>query len=116
MPESDARPAAPLPTPPALPVPAVPTPTVVVCGCCGAADPRLPAQLRALIRSTAGPVVTLDVGALRSVDLATVDALARLQLLAVGLGAKLRLRAPSPQLSALLGLAGLADILPGGPG
>lgn len=119
VPQSDARPDAPppaVPVPVTPPAPKAPSPAVVVCACCGAADPRLPGQLRALVRSGAGPVVILDVGALRSVDLVTVDALARLQLLARGLGARLRLRGPSKELTALLDLAGLADIVPGEPG
>jgi anti-anti-sigma regulatory factor len=44
-------------------------------------------------------------------DLATIDGLARLQLTARRLGRRVRLRDPSPALSELLDLFGLADVL-----
>lgn len=69
------------------------------------------ARLSRLLR--AGRVVTCDVAALTEPDLATVDALARLQLAAGRTGARLRLRAVPAALRELLELAGLAGLLPG---
>jgi hypothetical protein len=45
-------------------------------------------------------------------DLATVDALARLQLTALRLGRRIRLRSASTELQQFLDFAGLADVLP----
>jgi hypothetical protein len=49
-------------------------------------------------------------------DLATVDVLARLQLYAHRRGLAVRVRNPSPRLTALFELVGLADLLIGEPG
>jgi len=56
--------------------------------------------------------VIVDVGALTELDLATVDALARLQLTARRLGAVIELRNASRDVIELLAFAGLADVLP----
>ncbi|WP_455352867.1 STAS domain-containing protein [Streptomyces sp. SYSU K217416] len=70
--------------------------------------PRLCERLRELLHDCPGAgVVDCDVGALTSPDLATVDALARLQLTARRMGGRIRLRRPSGRLRALLGLVGL---------
>ena len=53
------------------------------------------------------PPLHCDAAALTAVDLATVDALARLALTARRMGARLVVRNASPQLRALLELAGL---------
>jgi anti-anti-sigma regulatory factor len=53
----------------------------------------------------------VDASALPGDDLAVVDRLARLQLAARRLGGEVRLRAPAPDLLALLRLVGLADVL-----
>ena len=53
---------------------------------------------------------------LRPPDLALVGALARLQLAALRLGCSIRLRAPCPELRALLDLVGLAELVVGAPG
>ena len=45
-------------------------------------------------------------------DVATVDALARLQLVAKRLGCRLRLRNASAELVELVAFMGLADVLP----
>jgi len=55
--------------------------------------------------------VIVDVGALTELDLATVDALARLQLTARRLGAVIELRNASRDVIELLAFAGLADVL-----
>jgi hypothetical protein len=53
----------------------------------------------------------------RSVDMALIDALARLQLTARRLGCRIRLENVHPHLSALLVLSGLGDLLAAdGPG
>jgi ABC-type transporter Mla MlaB component len=79
--------------------------------------PRLCEELRRLLRDDGpgdGPPcdVYCDVGGLAQVNLATVDALARLHLTARRHGSRLRLMDPGPELLALLnlvGLPGLAD-------
>jgi anti-anti-sigma regulatory factor len=61
-------------------------------------------------------VIPCDVNALDA-DLSTVDALARLQLLARRAGREVRLQNASPELWALLSLVGLDEVLcvePGG--
>ncbi len=49
-------------------------------------------------------------------DVSSVDALARLQLAARRLGCSIRLRDPCPELSALLDLVGLREVVTGAPG
>jgi anti-anti-sigma regulatory factor len=58
-----------------------------------------------------GAAVTVDLAALTDVDLATVDALARLHLTATRAGGRLRLRNVPPPLAELLALAGLTAVL-----
>ena len=60
--------------------------------------------------------VVCDVSAVGEPDLATVDALARMQLTAALLGHRMVLRDAAPELRQLLDLAGLADVLPSLPG
>jgi hypothetical protein len=60
-------------------------------------------------------VLTCDVGGLVA-DLATVDLVSRLALTARRDGCHLRLRRVSPELGALLHLAGLDAVLMAGPG
>lgn len=57
-------------------------------------------------------LVVCDVGALTDPDLATVDALARLQLTARRLGGRVQVRRPCPELQSLLALAGLSEVVP----
>jgi hypothetical protein len=56
-------------------------------------------------------LLTCDVAALTEADLATVDDLARLQLIARRLGMTVRLRDASRELRELLDLAGLGDVV-----
>jgi ABC-type transporter Mla MlaB component len=63
-----------------------------------------------LLRSRGG-VVACDLSRVLAPDIAAVDALARLRLTAMRLGAPLRLRPISPQLDGLLRLAGLERAL-----
>ena len=60
-----------------------------------------------LLQRVAGGVVACDLRAVAAPDIATVDALARLRLSAVRLGASLRLCPLSPQLRDLLRWSGL---------
>ncbi|MER5947280.1 STAS domain-containing protein [Streptomyces sp. NPDC001904] len=90
---------------------------VVVAGPIRPADvPELCARVRAARRSDgrdggdAGDIVC-DVSGVTATDLATVDALARMQLAARRAGGRIRLRDPSPQLALLLRLTGLGDAL-----
>jgi len=57
-------------------------------------------------------LVICDVGALTNPDLATVDALARLQLIARRLGGQVQVRHPCDALQSLLALAGLSEVVP----
>ncbi|WP_223281328.1 STAS domain-containing protein [Streptomyces antnestii] len=72
--------------------------------------PQLCDQVRAACARAPGRHVVCDVSAVSSADLATVDALARMQLAARRAGSGLRLRDPSPALSALLQLVGLPGL------
>jgi len=57
-------------------------------------------------------VVVVEVRAITKPDLATVEALSRLQVSVHGLGCTIRLRNASPELKELLGLCGLTAALP----
>ncbi|MFC3578449.1 STAS domain-containing protein [Streptomyces yaanensis] len=74
---------------------------------------RLGDDVQGLLEATGAGVVVLDVGALRPVQLATIDVLARLQLAARRAGGRIRLRDPAPALRALLDLVGLTFELEG---
>jgi len=62
-------------------------------------------------RRTAEPFIC-DVGAVAEPDADTIDALARLQLAAVRLGARFRFSRACDELRDLLALTGLTDVLP----
>jgi hypothetical protein len=57
-------------------------------------------------------VVICDVGGVEDPDAVTVDALARLQLIARRLGRRLRFRHPCDELLDLVALMGLAGVVP----
>ncbi|MER6154925.1 STAS domain-containing protein [Streptomyces sp. NPDC001868] len=65
-------------------------------------------DVRALLDATGAGAVICDVGGIGPPGLATIDALARMQLAARRAGGRVRLRDPDPALSALLHLVGLA--------
>lgn len=76
---------------------------------------HVPALCRRLLRLLDdGDVraVVCDVTGVTRADAVTVEALARLQLTAKRRGGALTLRGVGPQLTCLLALAGLADVLP----
>jgi ABC-type transporter Mla MlaB component len=76
--------------------------------------PSLCESVRALIdRADGGPIVC-DVAAVTEPDACTVDALARMQLVARTLGGRIVLRAAGEDLEELLELVGLAGALPDG--
>ena len=78
----------------------------------GKADiPDLCEQLAALLRESGAAVVICDVAAVTEVDAVMVDLVARLQLTAMRLGRRLRLRQPSGRLVALLTLTGLRSVV-----
>ena len=56
--------------------------------------------------------IDCDVSGITEPDAVTLEALARLQLIAQRLGTSIRLANASPQLVDLLTLAGLTDVLP----
>ena len=72
---------------------------------------RLTDRLRASLRASAAGTVVCDVAGLVEVDMAAVDALARLALVARRDGRRLRLRGASPALRELIALSGLAGVL-----
>ncbi|HEV7881942.1 MAG TPA: hypothetical protein VGO81_00140 [Solirubrobacteraceae bacterium] len=91
--------------------PPSPQPVWVIAGPLAAGDAAdLCERLRAVLASSDAAVVVCDVGGLPA-DIATVDALARLQLTARRLGGRIELRSGSPQLDGLLAFVGLADVL-----
>jgi ABC-type transporter Mla MlaB component len=68
-------------------------------------------RLRRCLSSCASDVVVCDVCTLTDPDLDTVDALARLQLIARRQGAQIVLRNAPPELKELLAFAGLDDVV-----
>ncbi|MGC0418837.1 STAS domain-containing protein [Embleya sp. AB8] len=79
-----------------------------VAGLCG--------RLLGLLREHSVDPFPCDVSALTPPDLAVIEALARLQLSARGVGRRIRLRGAGAELRDLLTLTGLDGILPAGPG
>ncbi len=74
--------------------------------------PGLCAELEALLAHTPGAAVDCDVGGVVRPDLALVEAIARLGLVARRAGdVELRLRNVPPELGALLDLVGLTDVV-----
>ena len=76
--------------------------------------PALCERVRVALVGSGSKLVVCDVGALADPDCVAVDALARLQLTVGRLGGRLRLRAVSPELRALLCFVGLVEIVGGG--
>lgn len=72
---------------------------------------RLARRALRLLRSGDAYRVVCDVGAISAPDAVTIDALARLQLVAHRLGKELLLRRAASELCELLALAGLSDVL-----
>jgi ABC-type transporter Mla MlaB component len=86
---------------------------LVVRGRIGRADgTALCERARVLLDGRDAGLVVCDVGALTDADLATVDALARLQLTARRVGSKVWLRHASSELRELLALVGLVGAIP----
>ncbi len=73
--------------------------------------PGLSDRVCALLSGQRGCVVYCDVRDVTP-DAATIDALARLQLVAGRNGCQVRLRGASPELLELVAFLGLADVLP----
>ncbi|MFG2675600.1 STAS domain-containing protein [Streptomyces sp. NBC_00341] len=74
--------------------------------------PRLCAELEAVLAASDAAVVDCDVGGLERADLAAVEAIARLSLVARRSGGRrLRLCGTPPELRLLIDLVGLADVL-----
>ncbi|MFE7479960.1 STAS domain-containing protein [Streptomyces sp. NPDC057552] len=93
--------------------PVVLTVTVTLTGRVGrAAVPGLCAELERRLADRPGAApVECDVGGVDRADLALVEAVARLALVARRAGRRLRLRGVSPELRALLDLVGLEDVV-----
>jgi len=91
---------------------------LVISGPISPADvERLCNRLRALAEGNGAPLVICDVAAVGDPDVATVDAVARLQVTARRLGRQIVLRHACDELRQLLFLVGLSDVVPltGGP-
>ena len=83
---------------------------VVVVGRIARAEIRaLCERARRLVEASGADLLTCDVGAVAEPDLATVNALARLQLVARRAGCSLRLRDARADLQGLLVLTGLSE-------
>lgn len=76
--------------------------------------PALCGRLSALLCDGGVHIAIFDVGE-SDANAVTLDALARLQLVARRHGCPVRLRCASPELRSLIAFAGLADILPSEP-
>lgn len=77
-----------------------------------AGTPRLCADLEAILATSEAAVVDCDVGGVVEPDLASVEALARLSLVARRAGGRrLRLRGTPPELQLLLDLVGLGEVV-----
>ncbi|WP_413927887.1 STAS domain-containing protein [Kitasatospora albolonga] len=89
------------------------TVTVTLTGRVGrAAVPGLCAELERRLADRPGAApVECDVGGVDRADLALVEAVARLALVARRAGRRLRLRGVAPELRALLDLVGLEDVV-----
>lgn len=74
--------------------------------------PALCAGLADLVRERPGGVVVCDVAGALAADVVLVEALARLRLTARRHGRRLHVAGAGPELAALVGLLGLADVLP----
>ena len=74
------------------------------------------ARFASLLDRTESVVVACDVGELGPPDLAYVDALARMQLIARRRGRSIELHRACPTLRAVLDLVGLSAVLPCAPG
>lgn len=68
-------------------------------------------RVAAAIVGAGADVVTCDVSDVRATNVSTVDALARMQLIARREGGSIRLRRPSVMLRGLLNLTGLAEVI-----
>jgi len=73
--------------------------------------PLLCADLDARLRADPGDPVVCDVAAVRAPDMVTVDALARLRLIAQRHGRRLTVTGAGPDLWRLVGLLGLQRLL-----
>ncbi len=86
---------------------------IVIAGRIGRGDAAaLCERVQAFLRDTGAAVIVCDVAALTHVDLATVDALARLRLAARRRGGRVWLHHASPELQELLALVGLRNVVP----
>jgi ABC-type transporter Mla MlaB component len=74
--------------------------------------PELGERLRELLEGSEADLVVCDVGPLTQPDAVTVDALARLQLIARRLGGEIRLCHACGKLRELIALIGLDDVVP----
>jgi ABC-type transporter Mla MlaB component len=90
---------------------------MVIVGRIGPGDAAaLCERVQALLGDRHAAVVVCDVAALTHVDLATVEALARLRLAARRVGGSVWLRHASLELQELLALVGLRNVVPCWPG
>lgn len=74
--------------------------------------PALGERVRDALEARDTPLLIIDVSAVTRPDVRTVDALARLQLIARRMGRRIRLKGASRELRELLCLMGLRDAVP----
>lgn len=104
-------------TPTTVPAPAPPcghgVPVLVLGARITGADvPELRRRVGLLLAGSAVHVLVCDVAAVLDPDLATIGALAMLQLTARRMGREVRLRRAAPELLDLLTLVGLREVVP----
>jgi ABC-type transporter Mla MlaB component len=78
--------------------------------------PRLWERVRGVVEAGEAEVVVCDLEGLAAPDVATLDALARLQLAARRAGGRIRLQHACASLRELLALTGLGEVVPLGAG
>jgi STAS domain len=77
-----------------------------------ASIPRICDQVQALLQTTGAGMVIADVAPVAEPDLAAVEAIIRLKLIASRLGRTMRLAGARPELRDLLAFAGLEEVVP----
>ena len=91
-------------------------PSTVVLAVDASDVPALCERVRVLLDGSGADLVVCDLGGVGAADVATVDALARLQLAARRVGRRIRVRHASAELQELLALTGLGNVLGVEPG
>jgi anti-anti-sigma regulatory factor len=87
---------------------------IAITGRVAPQDPtRLGAALEDVLERGPADLLVIDVGRLEEPDVAAIDTLCRMRLVAGRFGCRLQLRRASPELRELLYLVGLSFVMPG---